>query len=102
MARSLKFGLEKVELLKYLCSENKGADQLCSDCTADLHFFAYARSRFSQEAHIELDRYLLPLSREDHLENSGQCFNSFLFYVLFLAAAIYLNHFKDNSKTDAA
>ena len=33
----------EVEELYYLCSENKGADQLCSDCEADLHLvFAYA------------------------------------------------------------
>ena len=32
----------------YLCTENKGADQLCSNCTADLHlYFAYADCRFS-------------------------------------------------------
>ena len=36
MARSLKFWI-KVEMgLYYLCSENKGADLLCSYCTADL------------------------------------------------------------------
>ena len=27
---------EEVEVLYYPCSENKGADQLCSYCTADL------------------------------------------------------------------
>ena len=36
MARGLKIQIEKVEGLYYLCSENKGADQLCSYCTADL------------------------------------------------------------------
>ena len=25
----------------YLCSENKGADQLCCYCTADLHLFSH-------------------------------------------------------------
>ena len=35
-ARSLKFWTKEEELLHYLCSENKGADQLCSYCTADL------------------------------------------------------------------
>ena len=35
-ARGLKFWLEVEEELYYPCSENKGADQLCSYCTADL------------------------------------------------------------------
>ena len=30
MARGLKFRIWKVEGLCYLCSENKGADQLCN------------------------------------------------------------------------
>ena len=36
----------------YLCSENKGADQLCCYCTADLRlcFFAYVEIRFSHDA----------------------------------------------------
>ena len=29
MARGLKFRISKAEGLHYLCSENKGADQLC-------------------------------------------------------------------------
>ena len=54
MARGLKFRIKKEEGLYYLCSENKGADQLCSYRTADLHlFFAYAKSQFSHDmAHI--------------------------------------------------
>ena len=36
MARGLKFWILEVERLYYLCSENKGADQLCSNCAADL------------------------------------------------------------------
>ena len=36
MATSLKFWIEEEEELNYLCSENKGADQLCSICEADL------------------------------------------------------------------
>ena len=31
MARGLKFRIKEVEGLYYPCSENKGADQLCSD-----------------------------------------------------------------------
>ena len=36
MARGLKFGIKEVEGLFYLCSENKGADQLRSYREADL------------------------------------------------------------------
>ena len=36
-ASSLKFWVKIEEILYYRSSENKGADQLCSDCTADLH-----------------------------------------------------------------
>ena len=35
-ARSLKFWGDVEEELYYTCGENKGADQLCSYCTADL------------------------------------------------------------------
>ena len=43
MARGLKFLIYKVEGLYYLCSENKGADQLRGYREADLRlFFAYA------------------------------------------------------------
>ena len=54
----------------YLCSENKGADQLRGYREADLHlFFAYAKSRFSHNAthlvHTELvlicPRYIFEL-----------------------------------------
>ena len=36
MARGLKFWIQKVERLYYLCSENKGADQLRGYREADL------------------------------------------------------------------
>ena len=36
IARDLKFRIKKVEGLYYLCSENKGADQLRGYCEADL------------------------------------------------------------------
>ena len=36
MARGLKFRIKKVEGLDYLCSENKGADQLRGYREADL------------------------------------------------------------------
>ena len=36
MAKGLKFRIKKGEGLNYLCSENKGPDQLCGNCEADL------------------------------------------------------------------
>ena len=55
MARGLKFRIWKIEGLYYLCSENKGADQLRGSHEADqLFVFAYAKSRFSHdEAHMD-------------------------------------------------
>ena len=37
--------------LFYLCSQNKGADQMCGNCAADWHqfVFAYAKCRFSHD-----------------------------------------------------
>ena len=40
MARDLKICIKEVEGLYYLCSENKGADQLHSYREADLLLFA--------------------------------------------------------------
>ena len=52
MARGLKFRIYKVEGLYYLCSENKGADQLRGHRKADLRlcFRAYAKRLFSHDA----------------------------------------------------
>ena len=36
IARGWKFLIKKIEVLSYLCSENKGTDQLRSYCEADL------------------------------------------------------------------
>ena len=52
MARGWKFGIEEVEELYYLSSENKEADQLRGHVTAQLicaFVFAYAESRFSHD-----------------------------------------------------
>ena len=38
-ARTLKFPVQEEEELYYLCSENKGPDQLCSYCEADCLIF---------------------------------------------------------------
>ena len=51
MARGLKFRIKKIEGLSSLCSENKGADQLCGYREADLRLcFAYAKRWFSHDA----------------------------------------------------
>ena len=48
MARGLKFRVKKEEGVYYICSENKGADQLRCYREADLRLcFAYAKGRFS-------------------------------------------------------
>ena len=47
MARDLKFQIEEVEGLYYLCCKNKGADQLRSLICAFV--FAYAKIRFSHD-----------------------------------------------------
>ena len=47
MARGLKFRIKKVEGLDYLCSENKGADQLRGCREADLRLcFHICKKRF--------------------------------------------------------
>ena len=52
MVRDLKFQIKKVEGLYYLCGENKGADQLCGYCAADLRlcFRIYAKRSSSHDA----------------------------------------------------
>ena len=50
MARGLKFWIKEVEELYYLCTENKGADQLRGHLQLICAFvFAYAKSRFSHD-----------------------------------------------------
>ena len=50
MVICFKCQIKEVEGLHFLCSENKGVDQLLSYCAADLRLcFAYAKSRFSQD-----------------------------------------------------
>ena len=51
MASGLKFRIKKVEGLPYLCSENKGADQLRGNGEADLRLcLVYAKCWFSHDA----------------------------------------------------
>ena len=57
MARGLKFQIKKVEGLYYLCSENKGTDQLAVTAKLICFFvFAHAKSLFSHDkAHLITD-----------------------------------------------
>ena len=49
-ASSLKIWVNVEDALYCMCGENKGADQLCSYCTADLHLcFGIAKIRFSHD-----------------------------------------------------
>ena len=41
MARGLKFQIYEVELLYYLCSENKGAEQLCGNHDLQAHIIQF-------------------------------------------------------------
>ena len=71
MARGLKFWIEKVEGSFYLCSENKGADQLRRYREADMRLcfrickicvfvFAYTKCLFSHDtAHIVILHILM-------------------------------------------
>ena len=55
IARGLKFRIYKEEGLYYLCSENKGADQLCSYREADLGLcFRICKSLVSHDAALIL------------------------------------------------
>ena len=62
MARCLKFRIYEVEGLHYLCSENKGADQLSGDRKADLRLcfricknFGFLTTRLISFMSIETD-----------------------------------------------
>ena len=52
MVRGLNFGSKKKDCTSnYLSSENKGTDQLCSYCAADLrHCFRIRKNKFSHDA----------------------------------------------------
>ena len=54
MSKDWKFLIKEVDRLHYLCSKNKGGDQLPSNHAADLCLcFAYVKSRFSHDvAHL--------------------------------------------------
>ena len=65
MARGLKFWIKKVEGLYYLCSENKGADQLLGHREADLRlcFRIFKMLVFSRRGSNE------SFNCQQHLEN---------------------------------
>ena len=59
MVRGLKFWIYEVEELYYLCSENKGADQLQGYCAADLrHCFPICKKQVFSGHDSNNERYL--------------------------------------------
>ena len=60
MARSLKFCIEEIEGLYYLCSENKGTDQLRGHSPADLHicFHIHEKQVFSLRSSLTSHKVL--------------------------------------------
>ena len=80
MARSLKFWIEEIEGSYYLCSENKGADQLRSYREADLQLcFRIAKRWFSHdEAQIKtIDTLQYTVNRvSSSFKNGGHSANS--------------------------
>ena len=55
MSKALKFPIWKVEPLYYLCSENKGADQLSGYLAADICVFVYTKGGFYHDAaHLKI------------------------------------------------
>ena len=67
MAIGMKFQIYEVEEFYYLCSGNKGADQLRNFHTADLRlcFGIYAKNRFSFDA-----AHIITLKFEQRLQQS--------------------------------
>ena len=74
MTRGLKFRIKKEEGLYYLCSENKGADQLCGYRKADLRlcFRICKKKRFSHDEAQMIDVKCLNL--EQTAFTIGLCF----------------------------
>ena len=101
MARGLKFGIYEIEGLYYLCSENKGTDQLRGYREADLRLcFAYAEIRFSHVvAHIyvlfsfqqgDLNSFLWTLKRDPP---------SYFFGTIHVPYTRVWEHIPENTKT---
>ena len=56
MTRGLKFRIKEVDEQYCVCSENKGADQLCGDRKANLCLCSpYAKNGFSQAAQLSIN-----------------------------------------------
>ena len=70
MARSLKFRLKEEEELFYPCSENKGADQLCDYCTADLCFRIGKKPVFSCRGSYEQWVVIKNINKSDSITSS--------------------------------
>ena len=91
MARSLKFWIQEEELY-YLCSENKGADQLCSYCTADLRLcFRICKFLVSYYA-----AHILPSFQTGLLLCSSKMFS--IFFLFHLSIKPSWSFGKKNSK----
>ena len=66
--RGLKFLIEEEKELYYPSSGNKGTDQLCSYCTADLCFFSHM-----QNPGYLMTQLILPKKQMFDLPNSSLC-----------------------------
>ena len=76
MARGLKFRLKKVEELYYLCSENKGADQLRGYREADLRLcLRICKCWFSHDAaHFIFDNLMTIRLQKEKKTSPYLCF----------------------------
>ena len=68
MAKDLKFCIKEVEGMYYLCSENKGADQLRGYREADPHLCCRIICRFSHNA----VGIMIPLNDSNGIANSSE------------------------------
>ena len=65
MARGLKFRIQEVEGLCYLFSENKGTDQLCGYCTADLRLcFSHKQKSDILKMQLKYERILMAMGSQ--------------------------------------
>ena len=75
MARSLELLIYEEEGLYYPCSENKGTDQLCSYCTADLRLcFRIGKNAISHDVAHKTNEFVGSI---DKIYPKGQYFLSF-------------------------
>ena len=74
--RILKFWIEVEEELYYTSSENKGTDQLCSYCTADLRLCF----------HIDKIRFSYDVAHNWFIGFSLVAISGYFFYIFFFSA----------------